>query len=126
MAKIPLSATIDASIRTDISDTTYVIATRSILGKDVTFLSNGEHVVDGVGMSPEEMQHSELLRFAHASVLISQPVGNKDILWVDASRQNVEVWVYGRRVDRFIKEAKSVVDPRIVMDGSLIEVRKAI
>ena len=130
MGTVQLSATLQprASLRVgrDQSETTRaeLIATRWILGKHVRFFSNGEHVVSGVRMSSEQMQESEVLRFAHASLLIQRPIGEKSVLWVDATLDPVAVWIHGKRAEDFIGLAVHVCDPRLIMDAnSLHEVR---
>ena len=128
MGKVQLTAevTVEGLLRQDLSETTRprLIAVRTVLGKKVSFFSNGEHVVDGVKMSSAEMQESEVMRFAHASILMGRPAGDKKTLLVDACCDPAEVWIYGQRAAEFINRAIVTCDPRLVMDAdSLKEVR---
>jgi len=83
--------------RGDVSEGTQpkIIAQRRILNKIVTFYHNGLRIIEGVDLNEQEVHESEVLRFAHASLLISAPVGDKQACYVDATKNPVEVWVYG-------------------------------
>jgi len=81
-----------------------VMAQRIILKRKVTFYENGLRVVEG-DLTEEEQFHSEVLKLAHASLLINAPVGDKRMCYVDAKNYVVEVWLYGTRADTFIKNA---------------------
>jgi hypothetical protein len=76
----------------------YVIAERILLGRLVLFFNDGYREVQGVDLNDEETHNSELLRFAHASLLINQPVGDKAYLYVDSSQKVVDVWLYGKQI----------------------------
>lgn len=82
-----------------------VMAHRTILGKNVTFYENGLRVVDDKDLSEDDEHHSEVLRLAHASLLINDAVGDKNICYVDARVDPVEVHVYGMPAEEFIKQA---------------------
>lgn len=82
-----------------------ILATRSILGKVVTFYENGEHKVRQKGITDEEQFNSEILRFAHASLLIAGPVGSKERIWIDATKNPVEIWLYNMPAEQFVKLA---------------------
>ena len=84
---------------------------REILGKFIRFYENGEHFILGkTDVTEEEQFNSEILRFAHASLLVSGPVGDKQRLWVDATKNPVEVWLYGMPAKKFVREAKKAID----------------
>ncbi len=84
------------------------LAVRTILGRTCRFYRNGEHTVEG--LPDHEAFDSELLKFAHASLLIDQPVGDKRVLWVDASKNPCEVWTYGMRAETYIARGMQAVD----------------
>jgi len=77
-----------------------IIATRTILGRKVDFYRNQLRVVHGTNLTEEESYNSELLRFAHASILINGPVGDKKICWIDATQEPVELWLYNRKMNK--------------------------
>lgn len=82
-----------------------LIATKIILNKRVNFYSTGEHEILNSELKLEEQFNSEILRFTHASLITGQPEGDKAILWVDASVDPVNIWVYGQPVDQFLKQS---------------------
>jgi len=85
-------------------------ATRTILGRKVYFFSNGMRLIqDEDDLTEEEQFNSEILRLAHASLLINDSVGDTSQCYVDARKDPVEVIVYGYPVDRFIKKAKNLI-----------------
>lgn len=98
-------------------------AEKNILGVKVLFYANGLRQVKGVPLDDEEAYNSEVLRFAHASILTSSPVGDKAKCYVDASKNPVEVWLYGMRAETYIKGAKQCIangaDPGYFLDQSL-------
>ena len=81
-----------------------LIARRRILGHLAAFYDNGEHEITA-DISEEEQFHSEILRFAHVSILTNAPTGSKDLLYVDARQFDVEVWCYGMPARDFIARA---------------------
>jgi hypothetical protein len=83
-----------------------VIATRQLLRRKVTFFANGEREIHGVELDEQEIHDSEVLRLAHASILISAPVGDKDTCYVDATVDPVIVWVQGVPVEQYIRAHK--------------------
>jgi len=97
------------------------VAVRNICGRRVTFYRNGERRIDGVTLTDQELHDSELLRFAHASVLIGQPVGDRRKLWVDASQPQCEVWVAGVRVEELIARAKTAANLGVVPAGLVLD-----
>lgn len=86
-----------------------IIAKRIIMNRKVTFYHNGLREVEGLGLDEQEEHDSEILRLAHASILVKQPVGDKKMCYVDATKNPVEVWVYGMLAEKFIKESTRVV-----------------
>ena len=76
-------------------------ARRSILGMEVEFYRDGtRRFVNATNLNEEEMYNSEILRFAHASILINGPVGDKKLCWVDATKNPVELWLYNKHMKR--------------------------
>ena len=96
----------------DVSEGTQskVIARRLILNKLVTFYHNGLRTIKGVDLGEQEVHGSEILRLAHASLLVGIPVGDKQACYVDATKNPVEVWVYGMRVEEFVKTSRRLVE----------------
>lgn len=95
----------------DVSEGTQfkVLAKRFILGKEITFYRNGLRKIDNVLLTEEEVSNSELLRFAHASLLINGPVGDKRKCYVDATKNPVEVWLYSLPIGEFVAKSKKLV-----------------
>ena len=87
-----------------------ILAQRRILNKLVTFYHNGLRVIENVGLNEQEIHESEILRLAHASLLIGTPVGDKRACYVDAIKNPVEIWVYGIRVEEFIKTSQRLIE----------------
>lgn len=81
-----------------------ILAIRRILGKVVTFYRNGLREIKNTDLSEQEVHESEVLNFVHASLLIDAPVGDKKACYVDATKQEVEVWIKGKRADLLVKE----------------------
>jgi len=115
--------------RGDVSETSKykVFAKRNILGYNVTFYENGLRETDG-GLTEEEEFNSEILRLAHASLLINDAVGDQKQCYVDARRNPVEVIIYGYPADRYIKRAKNLiknghVEPGFILDQHLEETK---
>lgn len=81
-----------------------IIATRKILGREVIFFQNGLRFIKGLDLTEQEQFDSEILRLAHASILIQGPVGDKKSCYVDAVKNPIEVWIYGKPLSRFIRE----------------------
>jgi len=79
-----------------------LIARRKILNKYVEFYRDGTRRIFGTGLNDEESYDSEILRFAHASILINGPVGDKRLCWVDATKDPVELWLYNRLMTRSV------------------------
>ena len=89
-------------------DRPQLIATKTILGKKVKFYTSGEHVVEAE-LTPQEQYDSEILRFAHASLIVGEGVGDKAILYVDASVDPCDVWIYNEPAAQFIKKAMEAI-----------------
>lgn len=101
-----------------------VMAKRVILGKRVTFYENGLRVVEDKDLSEKDEYHSEILRLAHASLLINDAVGDKNQCWVDARFDPVKVIIYNMSADKFIKKATQLmrngtIDPDFVFNSHL-------
>lgn len=101
-----------------------LVATRIVLGKRVDFYHNGLRKVHGLELDEQEIHDSEVLRFAHASILTGLPSGNKDLLYVDASVNPVEVWIEGMPFKKYMNMAKQavqfgVVDPEFFIEQPL-------
>jgi len=104
------------------SDKVKLIGVRTILGRRVEFYENGEHVVD-TDIDLQEMFDSEILRFAHASLICKIPVGDKKTTWVDASKDPCDVWMFGKPVADMIRGAikqvqNGTLDLRSIVDGN--------
>lgn len=101
-----------AKHRGDVSEGTQlkVIARRHILNRLVIFYHNGLRVIKGVNLNEQEVHESEVLRLAHASLLIGSPVGDKRACYVDATKDPVEVWVYGMKGEDFIKTSQCLAE----------------
>lgn len=63
-----------------------------------TFFSDGTRIIHNLPLTDTEIKNSELLRFAHASLMAGIPVGDKTTCWVDANKNNVEVWIKGKQI----------------------------
>ncbi len=85
------------------------MAKRYILKRKVTFYYNGLRIIEGVDLDEQEMHDSEILRLAHASLLINAPVGDKQACYVDATKNPVEIWVYGMPIEKFIATSRKLV-----------------
>ena len=96
------------------SDMCRLIAKRNLLGQTVRFYTSGEHVIEGSTLPLADQYDSELLKFAHASLLVNGPVGDKRKLWVDATTDPCQVWIEGHSVVDFLRRAR-----RRVMDGTI-------
>ena len=81
-----------------------IIGIRTILGKRVTFYQNGIHTIEGINLNEEDQFNSQILRFAHASLLIGGSVGDKRGCYVDATKNPTEVWIYEYPLETFIKK----------------------
>lgn len=92
------------------------LASRTILGQDVSFYSDGTRKLNGLPITDEEVHNSEILRLTHASILVSSPVGDKKKCYVDASRNPVEVWIYNVKAEEYIACAKQAVKNGIPTD----------
>lgn len=86
-----------------------IMAIRTILGKKVTFYHNGLRIVEDGDLSEDDEYNSEVLRLAHASLLINDAVGDKRQCYVDARKNPVEVIIYGMPADIFIKKAENLI-----------------
>ena len=89
---------------------TKVMAKRSVLGRNITFYENGLRVIEGEDDVTEEQQfNSEVLRLAHASLLINDAVGDKRMCYVDARVNPVVVYIYGMLASDFVSKAKELI-----------------
>ena len=97
-----------------------ILAKRTILGHEVIFYENGLRETD-TELTDEEEFNSEILRLAHASILINDAVGDKTKCYVDARKNPVEVFIYGYPADRYIKRAKNLVKDGHVEADSILD-----
>ena len=102
---------------------TRLIAKRTILGKICRFYTSGEHTVDDVRVTAEESHEALLLRYAHASLIIREPVGDKKVIWVDASKNPCEVWIHNMPSRKFLDLAMLAIKTGalgadLVIDGN--------
>lgn len=104
------------SHRGDVSDgsSDRLIATRTILGKRVKFYANGRHVIAGSELTEEEQFSSEVLRLAHASLLVNDAVGDEKACYVDARSDPVIVKFWGHDACDFIARAAKAIHTGIV------------
>ena len=105
-----------------------LLAVRTIFGKSCRFYSNGEHTVDAE-VTAEESHESILLRYAHASLLIQQPVGDKKVLWVDTSCNPCDVWIHNMPAKQFLELSKvaiktGAIGKDLIVDANPIPVIK--
>lgn len=98
-----------------------VLAERVILNKKVTFYTNGLRKIEGVNLNDEDKYNSEILRFAQASILIGEPVGDKRKCYVDATKNPVEVWVHNLPLEEFLTKSKHLVETQQMDIGFLLE-----
>jgi hypothetical protein len=106
-----------------------VLAKRTILGKKVTFYTNGLREVADIDLSEEDEFNSEILRLAHASILINEPVGDKEACYVDSSFDPVQIFVWGMPVDEFLSTTKEgiqsgKINKDFVFDSPLRETKE--
>lgn len=96
----------------DVSEGTQykIVARRKILKRDVVFYANGLRFIEGTDLNEQEMYDSEILRLAHASLLINAPVGDKKLCYVDATKNPVEVWIYSMPIKEFIKTSRRLIE----------------
>lgn len=96
----------------DVSEGTQykVLAKRQILKRRVTFYHNGLRVIEKADLNEQEVHESEILRLAHASLLVGTPVGDKRMCYVDATIDPVEIWIYGMPVEQFLTTSQRLVE----------------
>ena len=104
------------------------VATRYLLGRKVVFYHNGWRIIEGIKITEEEMFESEILRFAHASLLTGEPVGDKRLCCVDATANPVKVWLFGTTLEDFIRQssklvATGAVDPDFLLGTPLDRIK---
>jgi len=87
-----------------------LIASRTMLGRRVSFYSSGEHTVEGVTLTQAEQFDSELLRFAHASLIARTPIGDKRVLWVDASSDPIKVVIGGIEGEQYLRQVREAIN----------------
>lgn len=92
------------------------LARRIMLGRKVKFFHDGRHIVESENITEEEEYNSELLKLAHASLLVGGPVGDKRYVYVDATKNPVEVWLYNQPAEQFINASVAVIQ-----DGTIPE-----
>jgi hypothetical protein len=106
-----------------------IMAKRTILNREVTFYENGLRIIDDEDeLSEEDQFNSEVLRLAHASILINDAVGDKRACYVDARVNPVIVFVYGMKADDFVAKAKQLIKSGtlkkdFVLDSPIQELR---
>ena len=105
------------------------VATRYVLGRKVVFYHDGWRFIEQVKITEEEMFESEILRFAHASLLTGEPVGDKRLCCVDATANPVKVWLFGTTLEDFIKQssklvATGAVDPDFLLGTPLDRIKE--
>lgn len=114
----------------DVSEGTQgkVVATKRILNRTVTFYHNGLRQIKGTSLNEQEAHESEILRLAHASLLVGAPVGDKRHCYVDATKNPVEVWIYNMTVEEFLKTSHSLVETQQLGIEFLLEepIRKTV
>ena len=103
-----------------------ILAKRTILGRQVIFYENGSRMVDD--LTENEQHNSEILKLAHASLLMNDAVGDKSQCYVDARKNPVEVVIWNTPAETFIKRAKKSIKNGIipidfVLDQPLREIR---
>ncbi len=111
-----------------------LIATRTIIGHTVHFYESGEHVIETISerdLSTEEMFNSEILRFAHASLIAGIPIGDKSFTWVDATKNPCEVWIFGKTTEQFTRDVMErvklgTIDPELILDGKTLPTMREI
>lgn len=91
------------------SDKGTVMARRTILGRKVTFYENGVHTVEGGSMTEEDEFGSGLLKLAHASISTNKPAGDKSQLWVDATTDNVKIYMRNMTFAEYKRKAKELL-----------------
>jgi hypothetical protein len=104
-----------------------IMAKRTILDREVTFYENGLRVIEDE-ISDEDQFNSEILRLAHASILINDAVGDKKACYVDARVNPVIVYVYGMKAEDFVVKAKQLIksgtlEKDFVLDSPIQELR---
>lgn len=77
-----------------------LIARRIILNYEVLFYRDGRRKIRNLELEDQDIHDSEILRFTHASILLSEPCGDKKYCYVDASVNPVEVWIFGKRIHK--------------------------
>ena len=91
-----------------------ILAVRTIAGKKVTFYHNGYRKIHNLNLTEEDTYNSEILKLAHASILTNMPIGKKSYCYVDSSYDPVDVWIYGMKLEQFLKSSK-----RVILTGEL-------
>lgn len=111
------------------SSKTKVMAIRTILNKKVIFYENGLRVIENnTELTDEEQFNSEILRLAHASILINEPVGDKRGCYVDATINPVRIVIYNTPIEVFLARAKMLIqsgriDRSIILDQKVSELK---
>ena len=85
-----------------------LFAVRTLLGRTVRFYTSGEHLTDAFEGTLTELEQyeSQIMRFAHASLLSGQVEGDKRMLAVDATCDPCKVWTMGMPWEEFIRKAQ--------------------
>lgn len=107
----------------DVSEGTQykVLARRQILRRNVIFYHNGLRVIEGVDLNEQEVHESEILRLAHASLLVGSPVGDKRLCYVDATVNPVGIWIYGMPIEQFLATSQRLVEAQQLGIEPLLE-----
>ena len=100
----------------DVSEgsTRKILAVRYLAGIKITFYCNGYRKIHNLNLTEEDTYTSEILRLAHASILTNMPIGKKSYCYVDSSCDPVDVWIYGMKLEQFLKLSK-----RVILTGEL-------
>jgi hypothetical protein len=100
---------------------TQLVARRKVLGYTVRFYQNGLRLIEGLGLTEQEQFDSQILRYAHASILIDGPVGDRKTCYVNATVDPVEIVLYGLPAKLFLKRAKLLVESGQLEGDFLLE-----
>jgi len=96
------------------SDRGELLAERMILGHVCRFMKNGDHFIVGMNITDQDHFNSQILRFAHASILCNVPVGHEKLLLVDMTVEPCRIIMFGKPIAEVLANAKIAVQSGLI------------
>ena len=94
-------------VQTSESSKARLLAHLVLFKRSVRFYEDGTRRMDG--LTEDESQESEILRYIHASLIARRPVGDRSLLYVDAMKSPIEIIAYGRSLDVFAQDCLNLI-----------------